>query len=108
MTALEAYRKDLVFQEFTFKSFTSDDRSEQDCINGLLLLFTKCEQVQLSNVICKSDTIFEPANAFENKVETVLFDRCKLDHPDIELDKRIPVENLRLNWQYSSKLFKFD
>jgi len=62
----------------------------------------------LTNVICKSDTIFEPANALESKVVTALFDRCNFEHPDLDFDKRIPIENLRLNWQYSSKLFKFE
>jgi len=62
----------------------------------------------LNNLICKSDTIFEPAIALESKVETALFDMCKLEHPDIELENRIPIENLRLSWDYSSKLFKFD
>ena len=62
----------------------------------------------MNNLICKSDTIFEPAIALESKVETALFDMCKLEHPDIELDKRVPIENLRISWNYSSKLFKFD
>ena len=62
----------------------------------------------MNNVICKSDTIFEPAVVLASKAETVLFDMCKLEHPDIELDNRIPIENLRLSWNYSSKLFKFD
>lgn len=45
LIGLEAYRKDVVFKEFIYRSPASDGRSEQDCINGLLLLFTKARHV---------------------------------------------------------------
>ena len=74
----------------------------------MLLLFGKCEQLHLTNVICKSDTIFKPGDPIETSTETALFDRCKFEHPDLEAERRISLDNLRLNWKYTSKLFKFD
>lgn len=106
MTALEAYRKSLVFSEFDFNSLVPS--SLQDCLNGLLLLFSKCEEVHLTNIHCKSDTIFEPDHAIKHKVETALFDKCSFEHLDLKLDSLIPVDNLRINWQYANKLFKFE
>ena len=109
MMSLETYRKELVFNEFSYTSLIPPDKSSHhDCINGLLLLFSRCEQVQLTNISCKSDTVFKAANPFKTQAETALFDKCKLEHPDLEPDKRITLENLRLNWKYTSKLFNFE
>ena len=74
----------------------------------MLFLFSKCVQVNLTNVHCKSDIIFKPSQALETRTETALFDKCKFEHPDLDMDRRIPLENLRLNWKYTSKLFRFD
>ena len=51
MSYLSVRRPDLIFERF---NYISDLNMKQDCINGLELLFSKCENLVLDGLFCKS------------------------------------------------------
>ena len=104
MMTLHSCRKDLIFNKFTYEG----KKTSQDCINGLMFLFSKCKELHLINLNCQSAVLYKTAEPAETQVSTVHFDNCVLEHPDIEPEMRIvpSCKHVSLCLKYTSKLFQ--
>ena len=104
---MDAYASNFVFKKFYYG--TPDWGSKplvQDCINGLHLLFRKCERVEVYNVHCKSKIILDQdANA---RILEGIMEECLFEHPDFNPRNRVTVYSLYLSNKYTSKLFNFE
>ena len=104
MTILHTYRSELKFSRFIYEG----KKVQQDCINGLMLLFAKSEQVHLINLNCNSAVLYKPVQ--KSIVKKVDFDNCILNHPDIEPNMRIlpTSKDVSFSLKQSSRLIKME
>ena len=82
MMPLALTRSDFIFDNFTLYS----EHSEQDCINGMLLLLGQAESVELNNFKCKSDLIYKFPQPLKSTVKNVCFYDSQIENPDLLLE----------------------
>ena len=75
-----------------------------------MLLFSKCEDLQLINLYCKSSVLLKSNAQEKTQVKKIDFENCILEHPDIEPNRRIipSCKQVSLSLKQNSKLIKIE
>ena len=73
-----------------FNNFIMEgNKTRQDCVNGIILIFGKTNKLHLKGINCKSDVLMPLAEQLDTRTNTVEFEDCIMEHPDLDPKQRV-------------------
>ena len=86
---IEAFKKELIFDQFSV-SLSSNRPTLQECINGIMLLFTRCKQLHLKGIYSKTCNFVQCNNY------TSIVKRVELEDSNIQLNSALQTDKFIL------------
>ena len=105
MAFLSVRRPDLIFERF---NYLSNPNAKQDCINGLELLFSKCESLCIDGLYCKSLLLHPNLNQFVHQLRKIKI--CNSDFQEmlsLPEERRPTPSDVKLHSEYETDFINF-
>ena len=98
MSYLSVRRPELIFDKFTY---TCDINMKQDCVNGLEILFGKCETLILDGFNCRSTILHENMNPFVLQLRNLDISNSSFSIPHFPEERRPMPQQVKLQTKYN-------
>ena len=105
MAFLSVRRPDLIFERF---NYLSNPNAKQDCINGLELLFSKCESLYIDGLYCKSLLLHPNLNQFVLQLRKLKVCNSHLEQMlSLPEERRPTPSEVKLHSEYETDFINF-